>query len=34
MRRNDLKEYLQFVKEYKETNNKRLKGEIWGKLKS
>lgn len=32
MRRNDLKEYLQFVKEYKETNNKRLKGEIWGKI--
>lgn len=34
MRRNDFKEYLGLVRDYKETNNKRIKAEIWEKIES
>lgn len=32
MRKTDFKDYLSLVKDYKETNNKRVKAEIWGKI--
>lgn len=32
MRRTDFKDYLGLVRDYKETNNKRVKAEIWGKI--
>lgn len=32
MRRTDFKDYLDLVKEYKETNNKRIKADIWDKI--
>lgn len=32
MRRTDFKEYLSLVRDYKETNNKRTKAEIWDKI--
>ena len=34
MRRTDFKDYLNLVKEYKETNNKRIKADIWDKIES
>lgn len=34
MRRTDFKDYLDLVKEYKETNNKRIKADIWDKIES
>ena len=34
MRRTDFKDYLRLVKEYKETNNKRIKADIWDKIES
>ena len=34
MRRTDFKEYLNLVKEYKKTNNKRVKADIWDKIKA
>lgn len=33
MRKTDFKDYLSLVKDYKETNNKHVKAEIWKKLK-
>lgn len=32
MRRTDFKEYLELVRDYKETNNKRIKAEIWERI--
>lgn len=32
MRKTDFKDYLSLVKDYKETNNKRVKAEIWEKI--
>lgn len=32
MRKTDFKDYLSLVKDYKKTNNKRVKAEIWGKI--
>ena len=34
MRRNDFKDYLELVREYKDTNNKVIKANIWDKIKS
>ena len=33
LRRNDFKEYLDLVREYKDTNNKATKANIWDKIK-